>query len=86
MMVECIRLDIDCAAICRLAASYMSRDSAYAVDLCRLCAGVCQACGEECARHPQALQGVCAGVPPLCRRVSAHGGDGQGLIVVRRNA
>jgi hypothetical protein len=65
MMVECVRLDMDCAAICRLAASYMSRDSASAVDLCRLCAEVCQGCGEECANHPQAHCKACA---QACRR------------------
>src|ERR1700681_4582009 len=37
MMAECIRLDLDCAAICRLAAAYMARE--YAGNVCNVCAG-----------------------------------------------
>jgi len=53
MMVACIALDVDCSAICRMAASYMLRDSRFAVGLCALCAQVCEACAAECARHPE---------------------------------
>lgn len=65
MMVECIRLDMDCAAICRAASGCMARDGRYAKDLCRLCAQVCEACAKECARHPQAHCQACA---QACRR------------------
>lgn len=34
-IAECIRLDMDCAAICRLAAGYMARGSARARDICK---------------------------------------------------
>src|ERR1700681_4968379 len=37
MMAECIRLDLDCAAICRLAAAYIARE--YAGNVCNVCAG-----------------------------------------------
>ena len=50
-MAACIRLDRDCADMCSLAVSLMSRDSHFAHELCRLCAEVCDACGTECARH-----------------------------------
>ncbi|OYY48754.1 MAG: four-helix bundle copper-binding protein [Methylophilales bacterium 28-44-11] len=50
-MVRCISLDIDCAAICRLAAGYMARDSEFAMELCQVCAIVCEACAEECDKH-----------------------------------
>ena len=40
MMAECIRLDMQCAAICRLAAEYMAQDSRFAAQLCSLCAEV----------------------------------------------
>jgi hypothetical protein len=53
MMAGCIRLDRDCAQLCWAAAAFMSRGSPFLNDLCRLCAEVCGACGEECARHPQ---------------------------------
>jgi len=51
MMAHCIALDIDCAALCRLAAGYMARGSEFAKALCGVCAEVCQACGDECAKH-----------------------------------
>jgi hypothetical protein len=54
MMAKCIRLDMDCAAICRMASAYMARDSTYSGAVCRLCTEVCEARGAECARqaHP----------------------------------
>ncbi len=48
---RCIRLDIDCAAICRLATSYMARNSEAADAVCELCADICKLCAEECERH-----------------------------------
>jgi hypothetical protein len=48
MMARCIALDTDCAAICQLAAEAMARASEYATAFCRLCADICQACGDEC--------------------------------------
>ena len=51
MMARCIALDIDCAAICRLAAGAMARSSGMSKAVCALCADACQACGDECAKH-----------------------------------
>lgn len=64
-MAECIRLDLDCAAICRLASAYMARGSRFAKDLCGLCATACEACGAECERHSPAHCQECA---QACRR------------------
>ncbi len=50
-MVNCIRLDRDCAAICRMAASFMSASSEFIPDVCGLCTEICDACAAECARH-----------------------------------
>lgn len=50
-MAECIRLDRDCAEACWAAAAWMSRESRFAAELCRLCAEVCEACGAECGKH-----------------------------------
>ncbi len=50
-MAGCIALDIDCAALCRLSAGFMARDSDHARALCRACAEVCNACAEECGQH-----------------------------------
>lgn len=52
-MAECIRLDSDCAEACWGAASFMSRGSQFAHDICRICAEICEACGSECDRHSQ---------------------------------
>ena len=65
MMARCIALDMDCAQICRIAASYMSRGSDFAREICRLCAEVCKACGDECARHQHDHCQECA---RACRR------------------
>ena len=77
MMAECIRLDIDCAAICRLAAGYMARGSDFAHDVCSACASVCEACGAECERHPQqhcqACAEACRRCAEECRRMAGTG-------------
>ena len=64
-MARCIQLDIDCAAICRLAAGYMARGSELSADACELCAAICEECAKECARHPMAHCQDCA---KACRR------------------
>ncbi len=51
MMAECIRLDMECAAICYAAAQLMSLGSSKAMDICRICADMCEQCGAECAKH-----------------------------------
>ncbi len=64
-MARCIALDMDCAAICRLAVSYMARDSEFVAAMCSLCADVCEDCGAECARHDMQHCRDCA---VACRR------------------
>jgi hypothetical protein len=60
MMAECVRLDRDCADICRLAAGFMARGSKFAPAVCRVCADICEACGKECAKHQAAHCQQCA--------------------------
>ena len=52
MMVDCIRLDRECAEICgttvNLAAIESSRFFNKMVDICR---EICEACAEECEKH-----------------------------------
>lgn len=50
-MARCVELDIDCAAICRLAAAAMARGSEFAEALCNVCAQICEECGDECGKH-----------------------------------
>ena len=64
-MARCIALDIDCAAICRLAAGYMARGSEMAALICQTCAEICEACGDECAQHQM---GHCQECAQACRR------------------
>jgi hypothetical protein len=75
MQARCIALDIDCAAICRLAAGYMARGSEFAKALCAQCAEVCQACGEECAKHEmdhcRECAAACRRCADECRRMTA---------------
>lgn len=75
MMARCIALDIDCAAICRMAAGYMARGSESAAALCGMCASVCQACGDECAKHQhshcQECAQACFRCAEECRRMAA---------------
>jgi hypothetical protein len=66
MMAQCIRLDMDCAAICRLAAGYMSRGSEFAMEICALCADVCDACGAECEKHQHHVH--CRECAEACRK------------------
>lgn len=66
MLARCIALDRDCADICRIAAAFMARGSEFAHKLCILCAEICDACGEECARHEHMEH--CRRCADACRR------------------
>lgn len=80
MMSACIALDIDCAAICRLAAGFMARGSDMAGYLCQTCAEVCQACGDECAKHQMAhcqeCARACRACADQCRQMAGFRGMG----------
>lgn len=75
-MAECVRLDLDCAAICRLAAGFMARGSDRARDVCSLCAVICEACAVECAKHPaehcQRCAEACRACAAECLKMSPH--------------
>ena len=68
-MARCIRLDMDCAALCRLAAGYMARDSENVSTICRACADICEACADECAKHDHDHCQRCAEACRECARV-----------------
>lgn len=73
MMARCIELDDECAAICRLSAQFMGRNSDHARELCQLCAVICDACAEECsshqAQHCQDCAAACRSCAEECRRM-----------------
>ena len=50
-LVRCIKLNIDCADICRVTASFSARGSEHIMYLMKACAELCDACAEECGRH-----------------------------------
>lgn len=66
MMARCIQLDMECAAICYSAAQLMSLGSSRAEEICRICAQICQACGDECAKHEMKHCKECAEVCYRC--------------------
>lgn len=51
MMVECIRLDRDCAKICQLTASFIASHSPHADHIINECEEICNLCAEECSKH-----------------------------------
>lgn len=51
MLANCIRLDIDCAELCILTASFVARSSAHAKVTLQLCMDLCKACADECEKH-----------------------------------
>lgn len=51
MLAKCIKLDIDCAAICTLTASLIARGSDHGKHMLKECAEVCNACAKECEKH-----------------------------------
>ena len=71
LMTRCIRLCRDCSDICLLAAQWMGRTSAFAVQLCALCAEICEVCAGVCEQHAphHALCGECA---TACRRCAVE--------------
>lgn len=72
-MARCIQMTIDCAALCRLAASFLARGSDHAKALCELCAAVCEACAAECGKHQhqhcQDCAAACRRCAEECRRM-----------------
>ena len=66
MLSRCIKLDIDCAGICMLTASYVARGSEHADHLLKECAEICEACAQECEKH--AHMEHCRSCAETCRR------------------
>ena len=65
---ECPACCIDCAALCRLSADAMARNSPFAKEICALCAKACDRCAEECGAHDMEHCKRCA---EACRRCAA---------------
>jgi hypothetical protein len=65
-MLDCIRLDRDCADLCRLVATFAARHSRFTTLAAHVLASVCQACAEECSRHEMGHCQACAGACRSC--------------------
>lgn len=81
-LVRCIQLDLDCAAVCRLAAGAMGRGSELAGMICDTCVKVCDACAEECERHSamehcRECAEACRRCADECRRMAGQLGGGR---------
>ncbi len=66
MLSRCIKLDLDCAAICKLTAEFIARSSEHAQHLREECAEICTACAEECEKHAQHME-HCKRCAEACR-------------------
>jgi uncharacterized protein DUF326 len=75
MMARCIELDRACAIICATAARSMASGSEFAGRICGICAEICQACGNECAKHKaqhcQDCAKACHRCAEECRKMAA---------------
>lgn len=73
-MADCIRLDLDCADICRLAAAAMARNSDNVAAFCRLCAEICDKCAKECDAydhdHCKECAEACRKCAEECRKMA----------------
>lgn len=52
-MERCIKLNIDCAEVCRVTASLLTRGSELSEKMLEVCAEICNTCAEECGKHSQ---------------------------------
>lgn len=71
MMIQCIRLDRDCAKICYATHSFVASNSSHAKHLVQECMEICRACGEECAKmeaeHCKECAKACKECEKACR-------------------
>lgn len=65
-MVDCIRTDMDCAQICRLAAAAMARGSEFVKEIVKLCTEICTRCGDICNKHEHDHCQECARACKAC--------------------
>jgi hypothetical protein len=48
----CMMLDKECAGICQLTATLLESSSLNTERFLKLCGEICEACAEECEKHP----------------------------------
>ncbi len=77
MMAECIRLDMECAAICTATAQVLSMGGSQAKALAMICAQICDDCSLECAKHDnqhcRECSDICHNCANQCRNIEVDG-------------
>lgn len=58
----------DCADICTLTAKFVARCSPYAKSLAKVCADICETCGNECLKYPDPESQNCGHICLNCAR------------------
>lgn len=51
LLARCIKLDMDCAALCHTAVEFLERDSENADAVLSVCGVICDHCADECEKH-----------------------------------
>ena len=74
MMAECIRLDRECADMCSYLMQAVERNSPFVSELAKVCAAICEACGNECKNHDhdhcQRCAEACFKCAEACKQVA----------------
>lgn len=65
-LTRCMTLCQDSAELCKLASAAMARNSENVKVICSLCADICQACADECAKYQMSFCQECAKACRLC--------------------
>lgn len=75
MMVDCIRTDRTCAAVCAALADVLATNYSNVQGLLNYCIEVCEACAKECGKHEhdhcQACAEACRKCAEACRAYAA---------------
>lgn len=68
------KICFDCAPICWLTSSYLSRRSQFAPDIAEFCADICETCARECEKsaldHLQRCADACRRCASECRNIA----------------
>lgn len=69
MMVQCIRLDKECAIICSTTLQLVYKESHFLPESLELCINACQTCADECRKYPEEHCRECAKTCDECATV-----------------
>lgn len=58
----------DCADICSLTTKYIARNSSFAKHIAKMCASICDVCGNECLKFPDHESQHCGQICLNCAR------------------